>query len=243
MSFILDALKKSEDERLGQSGPNLAYAHSGAKREAIPRWVLILSALLLVNLAGLVAVMAWKSDTPAENSKSTAQPVIQEEPIQQNPVGFRASPDYPSPVVQQPVTQAPPPVQSNRDEVRSLAREASKPSSESPSASVTPSATQTPATPPVTPRQAESQTDAEAAQAAMAPTLNELLGQGRLMNLPALKVDLHVYAARKEDRFVFINLAKYQEGQRLKEGPLVEAITNDGVILQYQGERFLIPRS
>ena len=77
----------------------------------------------------------------------------------------------------------------------------------------------------------------------MVPTLNELLGQGRMMNLPALKVDLHVYAARKEDRFVFINLAKYLEGQRLKEGPLVEEITNDGVILQYQGERFLIPRS
>ena len=241
MSFILDALKKSEDERLGQSGPNLAYARSGAGREAIPRWVLILSALLLVNLAGLVAIMIWKSDTPAENSEFTAQSVIQEEPIQQSPVGFRASP-----VVQQTVSQAPPPVQSNRDEVRSLAREASESSSESPSASLTPSSTQTPATPPVTAPQSQAQTEAQEsqeAQAAMVPTLNELLGQGRVMNLAALKVDLHVYAARKEDRFVFINLAKYQEGQRLQEGPLVEEITNDGVILQYQGERFLLPRS
>jgi len=240
MSFILDALKKSEDDRLGQSGPNLAYAHSAARREAIPRWVLVLSALLLVNLAGLVAVMIWKSDTPRDDTQLAVQPVIQEEPARQEPVGFRASPDYPSPAIQQPAAQA---VQADRDEVRSLAREASTSSAESATGSATPPVAQTRVTPPETTPQSESQTAAQEARAAMVPTLNELLGQGRLMNLPALKVDLHVYAARREDRFVFINLAKYREGQRLTEGPLVEEITNDGVILQYQGERFLIPRS
>jgi hypothetical protein len=78
---------------------------------------------------------------------------------------------------------------------------------------------------------------------ARVPSLNELLGEGKMMQLQSLSLDLHVYAARKEDRFVFINLSKYQEGQILKEGPRIEAITNDGVILQYQGERFLLPRS
>lgn len=240
MSFILDALKKSEDDRLGQSGPNLAYAHSAARREAIPRWVLVLSALLLVNLAGLVAVMIWKSDTPRDDTQLAVQPVIQEEPARQEPVGFRASPDYPSPAIQQPAAQA---VQADRDEVRSLASEAGPSSAKSATGSATPPVAQTRVTPPETTPQSESQTAAQEARAAMVPTLNELLGQGRLMNLPALKVDLHVYAARREDRFVFINLAKYREGQRLTEGPLVEEITNDGVILQYQGERFLIPRS
>jgi len=237
MSFILDALKKSEDDRLGQSGPNLAYAHSAARREAIPRWVLVLSALLLVNLAGLVAVMIWKSDTPRDDTQFAVQPVIQEEPARQEPVGFRASPDYPSPAIQQPAVQA------ERDEVRSLASEASTSSAKSATGSATPPVAQTRVTPPETTPQPDSQTAAQEARAALVPTLNELLGQGRLMNLPALKVDLHVYAALREDRFVFINLAKYREGQRLTEGPLVEEITNDGVILQYQGERFLIPRS
>ncbi len=243
MSFILDALKKSEDDRLGQSGPNLAYAHGAARREAIPRWVLVLSALLLVNLAGLVAVMIWKSDTPRDDTQSAVQSVIQEEPARQEPVGFRASPDYPSPAAQQPAAAATQAVQTGRDEVRSLAREASTSSAESATGSATPPVAQTRVTTPETAPQSESQTAAQEAQEAMVPTLNELLGQGRLMNLPALKVDLHVYAARREDRFVFINLAKYREGQRLTEGPLVEEITNDGVILQYQGERFLIPRS
>ena len=160
MSFILDALKKSEDERLGQSGPNLTYAHSGARRESIPRWVLILSALLLINLAGLVVVMIWKSDMPRDDTQSAEQPVIQ-----QKPVGFRASPDYPSPAVQQSVSQAAPPVQAGRDEVRSLSREASKPSSESSTGSATPPVTQARVTPPVTAQEANPQTAAQQAQA------------------------------------------------------------------------------
>ena len=235
MSFILDALKKSEDERLGQSGPNLAYAHSGSRREGIPRWVIVLSALLLVNLAGLIAVMIWKSDAPADDPRHTAQAVVSEEPAPQKSVGFQASADYPAPVVQQPAAQVPPPVEKSRDDVRSLAREVGTGSNEPvkpPTTQVQQAATAQPITAPEPP-----------VQTSKVETLNELLGRGRLMNLPALSVDLHVYAARKEDRFVFINLAKYQEGQRLKEGPLVEEITNDGVILQYQGERFLIPRS
>lgn len=240
MSFILDALKKSEDERLGQSGPNLAYAHGGTRREPIPRWVLVLSVLLLVNLGVLVAVMIWKSGTPPEDSPSTVESAVQQESVQQKPAGFRASPDYPIPAVKQPPTQSPPAVQNERGEVRSLASEASTAANQPSIASVEPRIAEDLDTTPVSPPQTEPRAETNSAQV---PTLNELLGQGRMMNLPAMSVDLHVYAALKEDRFVFINLAKYQEGQRLKEGPLVEEITTDGVILQYQGERFLIPRS
>lgn len=244
MSFILDALKKSEDERLGQSGPNLAYAHGGSKREPIPRWVLILSLLLLVNLAGLIAVMIWKSGAPEENSSLTAESIPRQEPVRQEPVGFRASPDYPEPAQQQAVTQVPPAARNSRDEVRSLSDEASTNPGETSTASASTPVVANPVMPAVSAPQAQPQADTRAAtQAGLVPTLNELQGQGRMMNLPALSVDLHVYAAHKEDRFVFINQAKYQEGQRLQEGPLIEEITTDGVILQYQGERFLIPRS
>lgn len=243
MSFILDALKKSEDERLGQSGPNLAYAHGGARREPIPRWVLIISVLLLINLAGLIAVMIWKSGSPQEGSSPGVESVARQEPVQQKPIGFQASPDYPPPVAQRPLTQSAPALDNDRNEVRSLSSEARTDARESGPAPVTRAITEEPAALPASAPQAEPQADIQAAQATRLPTLNQLLGQGRLMNLPALSVDLHVYAARKEDRFVFINLAKYQEGQRLKEGPLVEEITTDGVILQYQGERFIVPRS
>jgi hypothetical protein len=38
-----------------------------------------------------------------------------------------------------------------------------------------------------------------------------------------------------------INSKRYQEGDRLSEGPLLEAITSTGVVLRYQGQRFLLP--
>ena len=44
------------------------------------------------------------------------------------------------------------------------------------------------------------------------------------------------------DRFVFINLNKQTEGSRLAEGPIVEEITPDGVVLNHNGTSFLLPR-
>jgi len=51
-----------------------------------------------------------------------------------------------------------------------------------------------------------------------------------------------VYATIPADRFVYINNRKYREGTRLQEGPTVERIRRDGVVLNSQGTRFLLPR-
>ena len=45
-----------------------------------------------------------------------------------------------------------------------------------------------------------------------------------------------------EDRFVFINMSKQREKSQLSEGPIVEEITPEGVILEYSGTRFLLSR-
>ncbi|MEZ5591552.1 MAG: general secretion pathway protein GspB [Gammaproteobacteria bacterium] len=56
--------------------------------------------------------------------------------------------------------------------------------------------------------------------------------------LGPLNLDLHVYGDSPERRFVLINSRRYQTGDWLHEGPLLEAITADGVILSFQGQRF-----
>ena len=61
--------------------------------------------------------------------------------------------------------------------------------------------------------------------------------------LPPLHLDVHAYAVKPADRFVMINLAQYHIGDTLKEGPRVVDITPQGVILEYQGSRFLLPRT
>ena len=73
------------------------------------------------------------------------------------------------------------------------------------------------------------------------PTAQEVQANGTV-SLPELHVDIHVYSETPEDRFVFINMTKHNEGSRLPEGPLVVEITTEGVVLQHNGTQFLLPR-
>jgi general secretion pathway protein B len=72
------------------------------------------------------------------------------------------------------------------------------------------------------------------------PTLGDVASHGT--SIPELHLDLHVYASRPADRFVFLNTRKYREGGKTPEGTTVERITPDGVVLNHHGVRFLLPR-
>jgi general secretion pathway protein B len=61
-------------------------------------------------------------------------------------------------------------------------------------------------------------------------------------NLPQLRLDLHVYAAKPQDRFALINMHRMHEGDSLQDGVRVEAITPDGVVMSHNGSKFLLPR-
>jgi general secretion pathway protein B len=75
----------------------------------------------------------------------------------------------------------------------------------------------------------------------MLPSINELNLTGN-QSLPDIHLDVHVYASRPADRFVYINMRKYREGAVLQEGPTLERIRRDGVVLNYNGLRFFVPR-
>lgn len=68
-------------------------------------------------------------------------------------------------------------------------------------------------------------------------TLNELPPTLR-ERFATLNLDLHVYGDRPEQRFVLINSQRYRTGDWLTEGPLLEAIVPEGVILSYRDARF-----
>ena len=57
MSFILDALKKSETERQRQSVPGLMDAGGAPSRPYLPRWAIALGILLGINLIVLIIVL------------------------------------------------------------------------------------------------------------------------------------------------------------------------------------------
>lgn len=60
--------------------------------------------------------------------------------------------------------------------------------------------------------------------------------------LPVLKLSMHVYSATPAQRFVVLNGNRQVEGDELGGEVRVSEIRSDGVVLSFQGQRFLVPR-
>jgi general secretion pathway protein B len=222
MSFILDALKKSELERQRQSMPGLMDAPAALRRGRLPVWAILLGCLLAINMVVLIIVLmrsgSTVAPTPARHAETGAdvKPPVDEHfsPLGQAPV---YAPEIPVP-----------------------AAEAS--SNPSAAALVAPHAVAQRAAPHAFRRpdpvliEEDSKDNDE-----VLPSINEINLTGA-QALPELHLDVHVFATKPADRFVYINMRKYHEGNTLQEGPVLERIRRDGVVLNYQGLRFLVPR-
>ncbi len=57
MSFILDALKKSEAQRQRADAPALYEVKMAPRRQGMPAWLLVLGGLLVVNIMVLSVVL------------------------------------------------------------------------------------------------------------------------------------------------------------------------------------------
>lgn len=65
---------------------------------------------------------------------------------------------------------------------------------------------------------------------------------GVRQSLPALSIAMHVYADEPTRRFVILNDQRLVEGESAGAGVTVREIRRDGVVLEFQGQRFLMPR-
>lgn len=221
MSFILDALKKSENERQRRRGPTIADIPYGRPRPSQALWMGLVVGLLLLNLGVLVFVL-WpergaEPDTPAAAPAPASTPAAASVPPAAPPSTVQASAEV-RPLADealnsaQPLDEAEP--GANTDTEPKLVRSATAPGAP--------------------PRASQE-------EPGNLPTLATLGGAGAL-NLPELHLDIHVYSTTPAERFVFINMRKYTEGQTLQEGPIVQRVVNDGVVLDYGNRRFLLPR-
>ena len=243
MSFILDALKKSETERQHQGSAEFVNVPtSGERREGPPAWLWVLGALLLINLVVLAAIMLRPEARPTapdvEPASVVAAPVLQ--PAASTPEAAR------EPAPELAPEPAPEPVQVTEDFAARVAaaREVALPREEPVAVDAEgPSAAEPSEGAPSGPSQIAANTapTTTATNTALLPTIHEVVTDGRV-SVGELHVDIHVFAENRADRFVFINMAKYNEGARLAEGPLVEEITVDGVVLRHDGTTFFLPR-
>src|SRR5262245_51481732 len=72
MSFILDALKKSETDRQRQASPALFEVKVATPRRKFPYWAVGLAVLLGVNLLALAWVLLRKPEAPAAAAAAPA---------------------------------------------------------------------------------------------------------------------------------------------------------------------------
>ena len=182
MSFILDALKRSERARrvLGaaQSPPPLEPGAPSRRG-----WILGAVLLLLVANAALLAWSVWRP-----------------EPAPAEPTALPTAP---------------------QGEVRSLSREAD--------------GTAAPADPLAAPSSAVADAPAAATPLADAPPALRA-------RLAALHVDVHGWADDPAQRFVLINLKRRVVGDALDGGAMLVEIVPDGVVVELDGQRVLLPR-
>jgi general secretion pathway protein B len=61
-------------------------------------------------------------------------------------------------------------------------------------------------------------------------------------SLPELKLSMHVYAADPPHRFVVLNDSRLTEGEKTSDDIFVREIRPDGVVLEFQNQRFFYPR-
>lgn len=265
MSFILDALRKSEHERQRQTGPALAEVAVAAPKPKSNRWAPAAIALLLVNLVAIGVLLLFKARDEPEAAASDAAAVAAPTAAPVATAGAPAA-TAPPPTAEASVTQAlqqapvtapppmlrpaePPPVGSTRN---SLEQEmsGSMPPMEREAAIAA-------ATPPAGPAAVaparrgsvvyETLPEAEPTAAYAAPQASpsnlpradDMAARGAL---PELRLELHVWSTKPQERFVFVNGRRYREGDATAEGATVEEITREGVIMNSGGNRFLLSR-
>ncbi len=215
MSFILDALKKSEAERHSQAGPALMNMRIAPPRRRMPLWIIALTVILLANLAVLAIVLLR---APARQAPESAAPG-------QAAGNLPAQPAPMPPQQAMPANALPPPVL--------LPEPAPSPPDRPPATPrpqpAAPAVQAAPATPPARP--AASHNDD-----ALLPSATDLRLSG--VAVPELRLALHVYDASAANRYVLLNSQRMREGESTAEGVLLERIAPAGLVLSWRGQRF-----
>jgi hypothetical protein len=223
MSFILDALKKSERERQRAAGPGMFAGKVLPPRARVPVWAIALGALLGVNLVFWVWWL-MRTDVPTPKDEPPTAAASSNVPITAPQITII----QPAPVTNPAMPAAGDATESGSMGDSDIAAGVINPADFEPA--VEAGEANNPAPPAATgPRPSVSGL----------PSREDLLLSG-VRNIPEFSMSLHVYDPRLENRFAFINGQRALEGQTLANGARVEAIIPEGAILAWQGRRFLL---
>ena len=236
MSYILEALKKADQERTAGNVPDLetVHRHEPTVRKHY-RWLWIFAALFMFN-GVVVTLLATRHDAgvgkdvsgrrAAPDERDSAMPdTARSRPPAESAPQVRKTP--PRIVRTAPQVQEHPQVAVTRS-ASPLAPPANV--QDQPAARSVDTAPPTPIVPPPS-------TPSATSASGKLPEWDELpLDFRSRFSMPHL--DVHVYDTDPQRRFILVDLQKYREGDRLPNGAVIEKILPDGIQLSYQGTRF-----
>jgi general secretion pathway protein B len=217
MSYLLDALRKAELERnLGQV-PSLEKAQLITSPPRRKWWLWAVSLILIGNVSALAGLYFYYQSGPTvAQAPSITQSDVAKATTNLERPQHTLSPTTPSLDISAPTTGVETEISSTSSGTISL---------------------------PGSPPNAHA-TDPSASRQAMEnwqPAPLRALPSDFRSVLPPINVDVHVYSDDPEKRFVLVNSRPYREGDHLDEGPFLETISEQGTVLSYQGQRFMIP--
>ncbi|OHE55619.1 MAG: hypothetical protein A2Z47_07440 [Thermodesulfovibrio sp. RBG_19FT_COMBO_42_12] len=249
MSYILDALKKSEKERQRSTAPDILTAQDALaqKPKKRPLWPYLLLAALLLNAGVLLLWLgSWHSKKPhvvaqlvggQQHESNTLESVHEGSDVRSS---FDSPSSIPSKTASQGVGKDIQQDQTTQTEVylQKDVPNISKPmvdAKESPE--VSPSVPKQPAVVSQVPSELKPNSNIVSAAENKVYNLKDLplsIQQG----LPDFNITVAIYSNDPASRMVKINSQLMREGEYLTAGLKLEEITPDGVIFSYQNYRF-----
>ena len=216
MSYILEALRKSDQQRKRGAAPTLLAAQALALAPTQPVWYGLFGAVLL----GVGVAIGWLHPWQLESSAP------------QLPNAASGAPSARAPAIE----SRAPAIESRAPaiESRAPAIEARVPAIESRVPAIESRA------PPIVREHTKQPAGADAndaARVASVPPITELPLSVQ-QELPAMTISVHAYSGKPADRLVSINSRLQREGEFVAPGLKLEQITPQGMIFSYKGYSF-----
>jgi len=240
MSYILDALRKSDQQRQRSSTPTLLTVQATATDPKRPRYLLnsVLAAVLIC--AGIMVgwLQPWQMKQPAPAAEPTAAMPIAASPSLVAPALPSGAPEKIGKSELAPPTYQSASATQPADLSAGAATKQGPPTfagDEQPPLSQPDTGGQKTTAMPLPDKTAPAGTAAEEGKRVMA--LNDLPPSIQ-REIPNISISFHAYSSNPKERRVMINGKMAAQGELLAPGLSLEQIAPDGVILDYKGFRF-----
>ena len=232
MSYILDALRRADDERK-QHVPRTPELTPGPAVPVAPRTAhrLGLGVAAVVVLAAAIAWFWIAADAPPDPS-GTDVPAVAPPPQQAAAVSPAVPPAAPR-AAQTPTASPGPDATAPAPRAdAAIAAVALPPPARAEAPDAAGGERPAPASAPA---------DDPPPSGGVIPAWRDLPPDQR-QALPHPNLDVHVHAPDPARRFVMIEMKKYREGDTLTDGSVLERIDAEGIVLEYRGQRYALPR-